>query len=83
MTNYLLSEVEVLKQIKEKYEKAIEIIKQKNVDIGWLLFSFEKYKDVDYYNHVYDTYQYVDQRFINKELTKEEYETLKETLWKD
>lgn len=28
MTNYLLAEVEVLKQIKEKYEKALEVYKE-------------------------------------------------------
>ena len=57
----------------EKYKKALEIIKEKQVDVYWLWLS----ADVEKYNDV------MNKKFIDTQkhiLTQEEYELIKEIL---
>ena len=56
----------------EKSLKALEIIKEKDVDVSWLKYCIKENMIVEAYNSGYPEY--------HKHLTEEEFETLKEVL---
>lgn len=62
-------ETEQAIEIVEKREKALEIIKEKRVDVGWLINC----ENIEQYNNVIGT-------ATHKLLTKKEYNLLKEVL---
>lgn len=71
----------LLEKENKYYKKALEIIKNKRVDVGWFIECLSCGKPLEVYNDRYDkirSYDGKDYHFM--QLTQEEYDLLKEVL---
>ena len=64
----------------EKKLKALEIIKEKKVDVNTLIFYLEKHNETGNIDYAFDSYNEYAKDSDKPQLTQEEYELLKEEL---